>query len=744
MNISKFNISLSAASFILGAAILTGCTADDPFGGREGEGELRMRMVINSDVTRADMDNDTEAALRSGCVVYISDPNKGLLHKFQGLENVPESIKMKSGSYVAEAWTGDSVAASFDKKFYRGYQPFEVTQGVSQVVVNCKIANVVASVNSATVDPEFVNDMRITVSNSKGELVFDKDNYDFAKGYFMMPSSDSDLSYTITGSNAEGKPFEKSGIIGNVERAHEYILNFSYNPDYEKLGGSFITVTIDDNEIQVNDEVEMLSRPCVSLVNGDIDRQVVGQPGAFADDLIVKISSFGGVENVKISSMQADELNLPMGDGQEIDITNLTSTAEADVAAAHISYDITYNENRNLATCFLVFSTEFLNKIPEAPEEYIIHLSTQDKYGKSTEKDIRIAVGDQAIKVDDPVVIGNLASLDLLSVGSRRAMIPVAVTSSEASNPGVRYREAGSNGQWQEVRVANPSAVVCKASRKAPADAFVTLTGLKPSTRYEIQAFADGFTSESRYITTESVFTIPNASMEEWSNLSSNSKVVIPGAGGERTFWDSGNHGAAKVNEILTEGSSVMTHSGSFSASLTSKFASVMGIGKFAAGNLFAGEYVGTDGTDGILEFGRQYDGSHPSAMRVWVNYRPQPGVNKKGANDAYIADGVLDQAQIYVALSTEPVEIRTKNSAKLFNKDAACILAYGEKTFTANFGPEGALQQLDIPIEYYNRAKTTKPLYLIIVCSASKYGDYFSGGVGSQMFVDDFELVYE
>ncbi|MDE5712626.1 MAG: PCMD domain-containing protein, partial [Muribaculaceae bacterium] len=31
-----------------------------------------------------------------------------------------------------------------------------------------------------------------------------------------------------------------------------------------------------------------------------------------------------------------------------------------------------------------------------------------------------------------------------------------------------------------------------------------------------------------------------------------------------------------------------------------------------------------------------------------------------------------------------------------------------------------------------------------VIVCSASKFGDYFCGSSSSVMYVDDFELVYE
>ena len=33
--------------------------------------------------------------------------------------------------------------------------------------------------------------------------------------------------------------------------------------------------------------------------------------------------------------------------------------------------------------------------------------------------------------------------------------------------------------------------------------------------------------------------------------------------------------------------------------------------------------------------------------------------------------------------------------------------------------------------------------MYLIVVASASKYGDYFTGSKSSVMYVDDFSLIY-
>ena len=98
-----------------------------------------MKLAINSNVTasvtRAAM---SEQELRDNCVVYISN-SKGLIFREKGLNNLPEQITLKLGHYIAEAWTGDSVPASYDSKFYRCYEPFDLVEGVNDLTLNCKM-----------------------------------------------------------------------------------------------------------------------------------------------------------------------------------------------------------------------------------------------------------------------------------------------------------------------------------------------------------------------------------------------------------------------------------------------------------------------------------------------------------------------------------------------------------------------------------------------------------------------------
>ena len=50
--------------------------------------------------------------------------------------------------------------------------------------------------------------------------------------------------------------------------------------------------------------------------------------------------------------------------------------------------------------------------------------------------------------------------------------------------------------------------------------------------------------------------------------------------------------------------------------------------------------------------------------------------------------------------------------------------------------------REFTVKLDY--TATDVVPTHLMIVCSASRYGDYFTGSSDSVMWVDDFELVYE
>ena len=100
------------------------------------------------------------------------------------------------------------------------------------------------------------------------------------------------------------------------------------------------------------------------------------------------------------------------------------------------------------------------------------------------------------------------------------------------------------------------------------------------------------------------------------------------------------------------------------------------------------------------------------------------------------------DTCAIYIALTDwkEPLEIRTKPSdLSVFNKNDPGVIAYAE-FYSGETVTE--YKSFELTLDY--RDTTRVPTYLVLVCSASKFGDFFVGGPGALLYVDDFSLEYD
>ena len=100
------------------------------------------------------------------------------------------------------------------------------------------------------------------------------------------------------------------------------------------------------------------------------------------------------------------------------------------------------------------------------------------------------------------------------------------------------------------------------------------------------------------------------------------------------------------------------------------------------------------------------------------------------------------DTAIIWAALIDSPqaYEIRTNpNNRHLFNPDGDEVVAYGQLQWS-----DEVSDYREFEIEFKYKSHSRKPRYLLIVASASKYGDYFTGGSGSVLCVDDFSLDFD
>lgn len=288
--------------------------------------------------------------------------------------------------------------------------------------------------------------------------------------------------------------------------------------------------------------------------------------------------------------------------------------------------------------------------------------------------------------------------------------------------PVVEYKEAKVSA-WTDL----PSSAVSVNGVRYTA----TLTGLKASTSYQYRVTVDGVAGAEQTFTTAPATPLENGGFENWYM---NDKIYVPNSSGS-DFWGSGNPGAASfIGNLTTPTSDAVSGQ---AALLESKDALI----KLGAGNIFTGDFA-LDGTNGILHFGQPFT-SFPTALRLYYKYTSEK-INRIGDSVGELENlrDRPDSCHIYIALSdkSEPYEIRTRPSTRqMFDKNDANIIAYGE--FISGQSTS-TYQQITIPLDY--RALTRTPRYIIIVASASKYGDYFIGGVGSTLWLDEMELIYE
>lgn len=315
---------------------------------------------------------------------------------------------------------------------------------------------------------------------------------------------------------------------------------------------------------------------------------------------------------------------------------------------------------------------------------------------------------------------GESGSADVFPM-TTRAILKGSIQSGKT--PEIEYAKQ-SESSWNSV----PSSDISVSGTSFTA----TLSGLSASTTYKYRVSVEGTTGSEQTFTTVAAVALENGSLENWSQ---DGKVWYPNASDADPFWGTGNPGAANFIGNLTEPTDESI-SGK-AALLETKNAII----KLGAGNLFTGDFQ-LDGLNGLLHFGRPFS-SFPTALRLYYKYTSTT-INMIGDNVGDLASmkGEPDICHIYIALSdkSEPYEIRNNpDKRQLFDKDDANIIAYGE--FSSNQSTS-SYKQIEIPLEYRYTNRT--PKYIIIVASSSKYGDYYIGGVGSKLWLDEMELVYE
>lgn len=343
-------------------------------------------------------------------------------------------------------------------------------------------------------------------------------------------------------------------------------------------------------------------------------------------------------------------------------------------------------------------------------------------------------------------------------IGTTASVFPRTVSATVSGNlqngltPLVEYREMGSD-LW----LAVPITQIEVDESNYTAD----ILGLTPETQYECKVTAGNSATDVMEFATSPAQQLENPSFDFWHTSGTGTQTLyMPWADNAQCYWDTGNRGATTVG---ASNSTSVTEDDRTFANLASRYIVI----KFAAGNIFTGEYLATDGANGILGFGRPF-ASFPTKLQFDYRYRTSP-VNRSGGAwnnnyGNYISKDVYenlmgknDSCQIYIALLDDyindadreintyngvayPWLIRTRPSAlHLFDSAHKRVIAYGQLT-QGNDVNQWTTHQITLNYRYTDRA----PKYILVVASSSKYGDYFTGGDQSVLQLDNLKLLYE
>lgn len=277
------------------------------------------------------------------------------------------------------------------------------------------------------------------------------------------------------------------------------------------------------------------------------------------------------------------------------------------------------------------------------------------------------------------------------------------------------------------------------------------LTGLAASTTYEYRLAngeGESIGSVKEFTTggTDLKTTLQNGGFEDWYKSESVWYAATQTDVSNKTYmWDSSNPGSGSFGFNPTTGSTDIKHGGNYSAKLETQYAYI----KLAAASLYYGRFNNLVGTSGAkIDFGQPFT-SRPIALKGYFQYAPVAIDRVGGSQPANtVSKGDMDVCSIFIILSKGTYQLNNTITSTLLSeekvKNTDQFIAYGELPISECVSTNGQWKEFNIPLKYKEDAFGEEPTHLIIVCSSSKYGDYFTGGTGSTLYLDDFELIYD
>lgn len=690
----------------------------------QGQGYLDLRVSVDLDVDVMPVTKSGNSEDVIAITLIPSDGRDPIC--IEDASQQTEPLKLLTGKYKIVASSGeDKGTAAFDAPYYYGETDVVVkNMQMTSAEVVCSLVSVKVS---AAFSPAFVASFqyKLVVSNGESSLEFSPTAGTIGKdAYFHVTD---ELSWKLDVENAKGETFSMADSYSDIRPNQHYDLYFDVRESgADAFGAAEFVITV-DNSLEVKEyDMPIYIYPDIPVILGQ--------------------------ENLAWFS----------GDPLESGLYEIVSTK------GYKSVVISHNDS-NLSSFGLPQSTELMGASAEILQTFAdagVNLSFSDFDGESTG-----TLTEETTDVDidfatlfSILPIGNYSfnitatnSLDVTSrfVASVSVKSPVEITSIVAwanfavvkgryftQNPPAGFAiQHKSSGDWVDgyilLQDVNNSAKTFK----------IMVCKLSADTNYafRIKTSRDGGLNSTKSAKTEMAPTVANLNFDQWTTKDG---VVYPFTGQNNGLWDTANEGTSKIgtNNITTQETSQVVKGSA------AKMTSDVVMSKFAAGNIYTGDFHEVQvigGAGAKLNWGIRFTG-RPVALKGYYKYSPVKISHTDGTNGSMM--GQLDKCQIQIALADNSTH--STNSLNYyfyvdtpagkfvdFSSANNTIIAHNKietnETITS-------YRSFTLPLGYRRDKINTQPGFIIITCCSSYLGDYFTGGKGSTMWADEFELVYD
>ena len=724
---------------VLSLAVLSCTQTAEP----EGYGYVDISVVRDSSVDDVDITASTGSALTKAetsdaIALTIYDAAGEVAYQTDDCSQVTEPVSLSTGQYRAVATSGLSLsdgAAAFDAPFYSASKEFKVRRGTVETL------EMTLTLEAVMVTADFSQEIRdnfsrylLTVSNGVSSLEFgnagtvsgmeggesasgpedgETEQVSGKTGYFAVTGT---LTYSLSLTGNDGRVFSPlTQTYTDVRAKQHYAFSFSV-AEKQPEGGAAITIVVDDSmtekehdilldfDMQYVPEITVpFSSGSGSFYAGDTSPKVLYIDLKKPATSVLLINNDTGLVEAGLPEetelVNADEETLSMLSGLGIS----TSTVTPETLAPEIDF------------------TGFFASLPAGSYSFEVFVQND------AEKDQTAEISFEVLPVVETLAANAWARFANLSGRW--------LTEGQPEGLGFQFRTA--DGEWMDVDAEVTADIQSKTFT-------AELGGLSAATQYEYRAVtaASAKTAPVQF-TTEAEQVVPNMSFDSWYK---DGNAWYPNENSDNFYWDTANGGSADYGLVPTIPETehlAVSGEGKQAARLESQFLEkyIITVNVFAAGNIYTGKFgdaiVSLKNPGATLDWGIPFT-ARPLALRGYYDYSPVIIDKAKDPYTGMVGQTDIGQIQIMLTDWDKPFTINTQDKTFVDVQNDEHIIAYA----SLDLGQTDGYQPFTLELEYRDRTRT--PKYIVIVAAASKYGDYFTGGVGSTLYLDEFSFVYD